>query len=170
MKAKINNETYCLGINMVINQSNDVVLIQETLSGNKSSFAVLINKYKNKIFNLCYRMLSNYHNAEDISQEVFLQAYKKLGEFKVGQKFQNWLFTIALNLCRNKLRRDNIIRFISIDKKISTEEDEFPLEIADKSPTPEEYLIQEEEKKRIHYIVHSIPVKYRPVFLLRYTE
>jgi len=155
---------------MDISQSDDVVLIQDTLAGNKSSFAILINKYKSKIFNLCYRMLNNYHDAEDISQEAFLKAYKKLDEFKVSQKFQNWLYTIAINLCRNKLKRDNLVKFISIDKKITDEDDDIPFEIADESQTPEKYLIRMEEKNRIRYLVHSIPVKYRTVFLLRYVE
>lgn len=149
---------------------DDVILIKETLSGDKESFAILINRYKDKIFNLCYRMMNNYHDAEDISQETFLQVYKKLNGFKLGQKFQNWLFTIAINLCRNKLKRDRIIKFISIDKTIDTEEDKLPFQIKDKSPSPEECFILEEEKKKIYRLVRSLPVKYRPVFLLRYLE
>lgn len=149
---------------------DDGVLIKEAISGNRMSFAVLINRYKNKIFNLCYRMTGNYQDAEDISQEAFLRAWSGLNKFRIAQKFQNWLFTIAINLCRNKLKRDKIIKFISIDKKIYTEDDEILFEIADKNPTIEEMLLREEEKKRINYLVHSLPDRYRPTFLLRYVE
>jgi len=152
------------------NIAEDLVLIQETLRGQKEAFGQLVNRYKNSIFNLAYRMTSNYNDAEDISQEVFLQAYKKLSEFKVGFKFHTWLYTIALNICKNKLKRKGIIKIVSMDKPIETEDSELVWEIPDKSVSSEEILLQKEERKRIGEMVHALPLKYRGVFLLRYTE
>jgi len=152
------------------NITEDIVLIRETLTGKKEAFGRLVNKYKNSIFNLAYRMSGSYHDAEDISQETFLQVYKKLKEFKIGLKFHTWLYTIALNICRNKLKRESILKVVSLDKSIEIEDGEVIWEIPDKSASPEEILIQKEERKRIGEMVHALPLKYRSVFLLRYTE
>ena len=149
---------------------DDVVLIKEALSGDGEAFAVLVDRHKNTIFNLCYRMMGNYQDAQDISQEAFLQVWRKLSWFRAGQKFRNWLITIAINLCRNKLKRDKIIRFISIDRTVRTEDGEIPVEVADATPTPEQLALGKEWKKRINLMVSSLSVKYRPVFLLRYVE
>jgi len=152
------------------NITEDIVLIKETLAGKKEAFGHLVNKYKNSIFNLAYRLSGSYHDAEDVSQETFLQAYKKLKEFKIGLKFHTWLYTIALNICRNKLKRKSILKVVSLDKPIATEDSEVIWEIPDKNASPEEILIQKEERKRIGEKVHALPLKYRSVFLLRYTE
>jgi len=152
------------------NITEDIVLIKETLVGKKEAFGHLVNKYKNSIFNLAYRMSGSYHDAEDISQETFLQVYKKLKEFKVGLKFHTWLYTIALNICRNRLKRKSILKVVSLDEPIETENGEVIREIPDKSVSAEEILIQKEEKKRMGEMVHALPLKYRSVFLLRYTE
>lgn len=149
---------------------DETVLIKEILAGDTESFAILIDSHKNSIFNLCYRMLGNYEDAEDISQETFIQAWRKLGKFGLGQKFRNWLFTIALNLCKNRLRKNKIIKFFSLDKMSDTGEDELPFEIADKQPTPEEALILAERKKKINDFAGALPPKYRSVFLLRYSQ
>ncbi|MBU2568196.1 MAG: sigma-70 family RNA polymerase sigma factor, partial [Elusimicrobia bacterium] len=135
---------------------DDVVLIKEALSGDGEAFAVLVDRHKNTIFNLCYRMMGNYQDAQDISQEAFLQVWRKLSWFRAGQKFRNWLITIAINLCRNKLKRDKIIRFISIDRTVRTEDGEIPVEVADATPTPEQLALGKEWKKRINLMVSSL--------------
>ncbi|MBU2568067.1 MAG: RNA polymerase sigma factor, partial [Elusimicrobia bacterium] len=61
-------------------------------------------------------------------------------------------------------------RFISIDRTVRTEDGEIPVEVADATPTPEQLALGKEWKKRINLMVSSLPVKYRPVFLLRYVE
>jgi len=148
----------------------DIVLVSRTLQGQKEAFVQLINRYKNCIFNLVYRMTGNYADAEDTSQEVFLQVYKKLRDYRPAFRFRNWLYTIALNICRNKLKKEGRLEFVSLDKPVKTEENEVYLQIPDRSPTPEESLIKEMESKRISEMVHALPLKYRDVFLLRYTE
>ena len=149
---------------------DDVVLVKETLSGDREAFVVLVDRHKNTIFNLCYRMTGSYQDAQDISQEAFLQVWRKLSWFRAGQKFRNWLITIAINLCRNKLKRDRIVKFISINKTVQTEDDEIQFEIRDTNPTPEELMLKKEWEKKLNHMVSSLPVKYRPVFLLRYIE
>jgi len=149
---------------------DETVLIKEILSGETESFSILIDSHKNSIFSLCYRMLGNYEDAEDIAQETFIRAWSKLGKFRLEQKFRNWLFTIALNLCRNRLRKNKIIKFFSLDKTSDTGEGELPIQIADTQPTPEESFLLAERKKKINELAGSLPPKYRSVFLLRYSQ
>ncbi len=150
--------------------AEDLILIKKTLMGEKEAFGQLIDKYKNSIFRLAFHMMGNYSDAEDISQEVFLQAYRKLKEFKVGSNFHTWLYTIDLNMCKNKLKRRSILKFISIDKSILIGDDEFIREIPDKSIPVEEALIKKEEKEKVNRVIDTLPLKYRSVFILRYTE
>lgn len=150
--------------------AEDLILIKKTIMGEKEAFGQLIDKYKNSIFRLAFHMMGNYSDAEDISQEVFLQAYRKLKEFKVGSNFHTWLYTIDLNMCKNKLKRRSILKFISIDKSILIGDDEFIREIPDKSIPVEEALIKKEEKEKINKVINTLPLKYRSVFILRYTE
>ncbi|MCK5534289.1 sigma-70 family RNA polymerase sigma factor [bacterium] len=132
--------------------AEDLILIKKTLRGEKESFRQLIDKYKNSIFKLAYYMMGNYSDAEDVSQEVFLQAYRKLKEFKIRFNFHTWLYTIGLNICKNKLKRRSILKFISIDKLILNRDDEIIRQIPDKSATIEETLIDKEEREKINVI------------------
>ena len=67
-------------------------------------FLRIFNHYNKKIFNFIYRMTQDYHLAEDLTQEVFLRAYKRKADLKEHQNFQAWMFRVARNLCLNALR------------------------------------------------------------------
>jgi len=68
-------------------------------------FALLVDKYKQPIMNLAYRMLRDMTEAEDLAQNVFVQVHKSAARYEVSSKFSTWLFTIARNLCLNEIRR-----------------------------------------------------------------
>ena len=65
---------------------------------------LLLKKYKNSVFNLVLRMVRNTQEAEDLTQEAFIKAFKALGKFKTGKSFKNWLFRILINECIDKKR------------------------------------------------------------------
>lgn len=155
---------------MFQNEPSDLELISLILSGQKDVYATLVNRHKDTIFNLVNRMTGNLQDAEDISQDVFLQAYKKLKEFKLEYKFSNWLYTIALNITRNYLRKKNFLKIIHLDKLIETEDDEIQLEIPAKEETIEDTLIKKEEREQIYQMLKKLPVKYKNVMFLRYVE
>ena len=73
--------------------------------GDTAAFETLVEKYKQPVFNLVYRSLRDASEAEDIAQNVFLQAFKAADRYRVSAKFSTWLFTIARNLCLNEIRR-----------------------------------------------------------------
>jgi RNA polymerase sigma-70 factor (ECF subfamily) len=90
---------------MSSNADQDSILMLRVKQGDRSAFEVLVEKYKQPVFNLVYRTINDAVEAEDLAQSVFLQAYRAAHRYRVAAKFSTWLFTIARNLCLNELRR-----------------------------------------------------------------
>jgi RNA polymerase sigma-70 factor, ECF subfamily len=149
--------------------ADDLEAIRAVLTGDEDAFRRLVDKYSPSIFNLAYRMTGDPADAEDLAQEAFLQAYSKLGDFRVGARFHPWLYTIALNLCRNHLRRKAIVRWLPL----YTERGDDPpttLDPPDQALNPEQALLDQEGDKRLAEAIAALPVKYREVFVLRQSE
>ena len=84
----------------------DVQLIHDILSGNDDAFSTLVQKYQKSVHALAWRKISDFHYAEEITQDTFLQAYKKLSTLKNPHQFAGWLYVIANRLCINWLQRN----------------------------------------------------------------
>lgn len=90
------------------------------MSEPKPLFDDVFNRYKQKIFAIAYRMFENTGEAEDITQEVFVRAWRSYDNFRQESEVYSWLYRIAINLCREKIRKKIQIRkhikdFISLD-------------------------------------------------------
>ncbi len=79
--------------------TNDFVLIQRTLDGDQKAFTELVNKYQKWVHSLVWRKIGDFHIAEEITQDIFLKAYKKLSTLKPPQHFPGWLYVIASRHC-----------------------------------------------------------------------
>jgi RNA polymerase sigma factor (sigma-70 family) len=84
---------------------NDNEVITQVLGGDHQAFAGLVNKYQNYVFTLALRMLKNREDAEEISQDVFVKAYKALADFRGESRFSTWLYTIVNTTCLTFLRK-----------------------------------------------------------------
>jgi len=85
-------------------QSDDEIIVTRCLNGDQAAFAFLVNKYKGAVHAYAYLKVFDYQDAQDIVQEVFIKAYRKLAQLKWPHKFQSWLYTIAANECKLWLR------------------------------------------------------------------
>ncbi len=85
-------------------RTEDGYIIYRCLNGDSTAFGFLVDKYKAGVYAFAYERLHNFHDAEDIAQEVFLKAYKSLRNLRRWDSFASWLYRIALNLCRNWIR------------------------------------------------------------------
>jgi len=85
-------------------RTEDGYIINKCLGGDSAAFGLLVDKYKASIFALAYFKLQNFHDAEDITQEAFLKAYKKLPTLKWWDNFLAWLYAITSNLCTDLIR------------------------------------------------------------------
>jgi len=84
--------------------SADGYVISKCLNGEPEAFGFLVDKYRMGVYALAYSKLHNFHDAEDLAQEVFIKAYKKLHTLKRYDNFHAWLYAITTNLCRDWIR------------------------------------------------------------------
>jgi RNA polymerase sigma factor (sigma-70 family) len=85
-------------------RTEDGEIIHQCLNGKPAAFGFLVDKYKACIFAFAYSELGNFHDAEDITQDVFIKAYQKLNTLKQYDRFLAWLYAITSNLCKNLIR------------------------------------------------------------------
>src|SRR5689334_17500100 len=101
----------------------DAALMLRVKQGDFAAFSELVDKYKQSVLNLVYRMIRDATEAEDLSQVVFLQVFKSAHRYEISAKFSTWLFTIARNLCLNEIRRRSRHRADSLDAPHPEHED-----------------------------------------------
>ena len=90
-------------------REDDVQLIQRTLSGDDTAFGILLQRHQKSVHALVWRKIGDFHTAEDITQDTFLQAYKKLSTLKNHNQFAGWLYVIADRLCIDWSRKRRLI-------------------------------------------------------------
>jgi hypothetical protein len=93
----------CIVFSVLIDEGSDIVrtedgyIIYKCLNGDSSAFGFLVDKYKAGVYAVAYERLHNFHDAEDIAQEVFLKAYRNLRNLRHWDSFASWLYRITLN-------------------------------------------------------------------------
>lgn len=95
---------------------SDEELVEACLAGEESAFDVLVGRWEKRIRGAIYRFVGSEDDARDLCQEAFLKAYRSLGSFKQEARFSSWLYQIALNLCRDRLRRRRGRTMVSLDE------------------------------------------------------
>ena len=93
----------------------DEELVASCLAGDRSAFDQLVLRWDRKIQGAIYRLIGSEDEARDLCQEAFLKAYRGLGGFKGEARFSSWLYQIALNLCRDRMRRRKGRTLVSLD-------------------------------------------------------
>jgi len=139
----------------------DAELVELVLAGDTNVFATLVERYKDAVQNLAYRMLGNITEAEDVTQEVFVRAYTQLATYKSAHKFSTWLLSIASHLAIDQLRRR---RFLALP----LEDVPFLEWITDLGAGPEQSALNGEQHDEIQVYLQKLPSKYRAVIVLRY--
>ena len=90
-------------------KNDDTKLIQRVLAGDDNAFSVLVRKYQKQVHALAWRKIGDFHIAEEITQDTFLKAYKRLSTLKKPQRFASWLYVIAANRCSSWLRKKRLL-------------------------------------------------------------
>ena len=140
-------------------RTEDGYIIDKCLNGDSAAFGFLVDKYKASIYAFAYSRLRHFHDAEDITQEVFIKAYQKLHTLKRWDNFLAWLYAITSNLCKNWIR-----------SKSNRPDCEF---IEDKDPIiltlPSINSYQDGlMRESLHEALDSLPEMYREVLALYY--
>src|SRR5690349_24418355 len=145
----------------VVESMSDAAIVELVVNGDQDVFAVLVERYKDAVQNLAYRMLSNTTEAEDVTQETFVRAYTQLGTYKPVHKFSTWLLSIASHLAIDQLRRR---RFLALP----LEDVPFLEWLPDVGVGPEQSALEGEQQDEIQTYLQRLPSKYRAVIVLRY--
>ena len=127
---------------------DDKIYIQKVLDGKTSSFTHLVNKYKDLVFTVSYRILRQHEDAEDAAQVSFIKAFNNLHTFNGTSKFSTWLYTIAYRTAISKSKL----------KKIETVNEDFHIEIASDDSFPQlEELKEQEQQYYVKLAINELP-------------
>jgi len=142
---------------------NERILLEQSRAGDQDAFAVLVRAHQRRVFNVAYRMLLNYEEASEVTQEVFLAAWQSLASFRGDARFSTWLYRITHNCCLRVLeqrRRDHAT--------IAAVQAERAIERAGRS---EQLVLDARERLRtIQQFIADLPPKYRIVVILRHLQ
>ncbi len=143
--------------------------IRQVLKGDQEAFGEVVEIYRDRICSLCYRMLGNRHEAEDIAQEAFVRAYVNIESFQLNRKFSTWLYRIATNLCIDRIRKKKPDYFL--DAEIAgTEGLTLYSQLAAAGKTPDAEVETLELQEIVQNEILRLPDKYRSVIILRYID
>ena len=139
--------------------------------GDDQAFATLVERYRKELFHFLSRFSGNHASADDLFQETFLQVYLSAGTFDESRRFKPWLFTIAANKARDRLRKEKRRPAMSLSARINDGWDKSKSFI-DLMETdlllPEEDLQRKETRERVREVVDALPDHQREVLLLAY--
>ena len=144
--------------------SEDQILVSAALAGDSDSFNQLVERYQNRAYGLCFRMLGDSDAAADVAQDAFISAYRHLPSLR--GEFRPWLMRIVANACRDVLRSNKRHPSVSLDTNPRDEDESPALQIADSNPNPEEHLMRAEMHRTISVALLQIPQDQRTVVIL----
>ena len=141
-----------------LNISSDNELIQEVRSGNRRAYSELVKRHQKALLRMALRFVRDLDVAEDVVQESFIKAYEKLNHFEGRSSFKSWLFQIAVNTAKNKLREN---------KRSTTDIDDINIAVG---AVAESSLVQTALANELQDEVDKLPVRQKTALVLRVYE
>lgn len=147
----------------------DAELVGRTLAGSSDAFRVLVERYQRPVLSLIARMVGDLSLAEDLSQEVFIKAYRKLATFDTGRKLSSWLFKIAHNTTIDHLRR---ARLDTVPLLATSADGEESWEVvpASEDQGPERRAERSQLETGLTVALGRLRPRYREILLLRFQQ
>lgn len=142
---------------MLQNRVDEVSLLRSSLHGDSEAWGEIVRRYKEAVFGIALGILRRHADAEDATHDAFIRAYDNLRRYRLEKKFSTWLFTIVVNICKNKLRYRRYHPVVSAGHQIE--------EIA---PDPAAAMERVELEERLRDALAELPAQYRAPLVLRY--
>jgi RNA polymerase sigma-70 factor, ECF subfamily len=140
-----------------LTELDEAGLVEACLRGQPGAFDVIVERHRRSIYQLCYRFVGNHEDARDLSQDIFLRAYRGLGRFRGGSALSTWLYRIGVNLCLNRVsRKTSAIESIDDQQHIDTRSESAP-----------DRLLREERGVQVRKAIAMLPPKQRATLILR---
>ena len=143
-------------------EQDDAALVSACLAGDQDAFALLVQRHQRRVFNLVFRMLQQYDEANEVTQDVFLAAWQGLSSFRGDARFSTWLYRIAYNCALKQLeqRKKDWALQAAIQAEPIESEEQVGVELAEAH--------DRQEFVREH--LSTLPAKYRAVLILRHLQ
>ena len=142
----------------------DEELVARSKTGDVDSFNQLVKRWERPIFALAYRTLGREEDARDVTQETFLRAFRALSGFKGDAKFSSWLYRIALNLCRDWMRKERRAPLVAVPEGVDVEQmaaEQGPVE------TVEDLAARAELHREVAKAMEFLPAEQRQAIILK---
>ena len=144
--------------------ATDQQLIERSLAGNQDAFGQLVRKYQDKLFTSLSHLTGSHADAEDVAQDAFVQAYRKLSTFRQHCTFYTWLYRIAFNLVYTRARHHRTRASLSHARSV-TEDDQ-----SDPHGTPADEMERREDAAKIRQALDALREEHRTILVLRGVE
>ncbi len=148
----------------------DAALVRAIQAGDIAAFDQLVLKHKDKLFNLIYWFLGDYQEANDCAQETFIKVFKSLKKFRFESAFSTWLYRIAMNTCKNRLKSSAYRwkkKTVPLENPEGSNGGSFSSAIRNDSTSPAIELEKKERLKLIQKSIDSLPEDQKRVVVLR---
>jgi len=150
-------------------EPTDQELIEAFQKGDDLMFEVLVKRYDERLFNTVLGMVRNYHEAEDVFQEILLKLYKKLKDFRGESKFFTWLYRVSVNTTYDYLRKKQRRPTISLDAAIEDKRIS-PMKLKTLEQGPAELAQSHESFARFNAILEELKPEHRIILQLKEVE
>jgi len=145
-----------------VGTAKDIELAKAAAGGDMASFEEIYKRHHRRVYSICLRMLQNTSEAEDLTQDVFIQLYRKIGSFRGDSAFTTWLHRMTVNQVLMHFRK----RTVKYEK--TTEEGETPIQIVSGTANPDRMRVV--DKIAIDRAIEQLPEGYKNVFVLHDVE
>lgn len=153
----------------MLTRGQDIQLVERVQQGDKKAFDLLVLKYQHKIYSLVLRFVHDFQEAQDVTQEAFIKAYRAIGSFRAESAFYTWLYRIAINTAKNYLvakgRRPPDVDVDAGDAELFLGDS--GLKNID---SPERSLLRDEIEQVVHKTVSMLPEDLRIALTLRESD
>lgn len=146
--------------------ASDGVYVKRVQDGDRNAFRVLIERYEGMVFDLAHQYSDSPEDAEDLAQDVFMKAYRRIGTLENPDRFASWLYGVALNRCRDYAK--NVRRETYAFSRTEDQKDADAL--ATNERAQDDALIAEEEGAQLWDALDELSPTYATPFLLKYRD
>lgn len=145
----------------------DAAAVAAVRAGNREAFRSLVDRHSRSIFRLAFRMTANEADAEEVVQETFLRAYRRIDRFEERSEFSTWVYRIATNCALDLLDRR---KHAKQEDPLYDEEDEREIQLPSAAPSPERQALSGEMRQRVARAMNELTAAERTAFTLRHLE
>lgn len=153
-----------------VGEDEDIEYVRACQQGNPDAFEILVERHQKKMLNIAYRMLGDYDDACDVTQEAFIAAYKAIKKFKGEAKFSTWLYRIVINYSKNRLQQLKRLEKregVSIDDSEKIKEKKVLFSSETIGANPGTQMEKREREEQVHKCISTLDEEFKEVLVLR---